>query len=87
MIYFLLKELTHLQKLNMSDKTKAVLIRFAKGAIAGAVTSMAIVSVKQPQVWTDVLGMLNALGLAGVYGAIVGLLLALQKWTSWSDTV
>jgi hypothetical protein len=67
----------------MSIKTKAVLKRFLKGAIAGAIGQMAIVTYQAPVVWTDVISILNLLALAGITGAIGGVLLAGQKWASW----
>ena len=70
----------------MNSQLKSVLSRFLKGAIAGAVVSMGVVTIKQPLVWTDFMPLLNSLGIAGTYGALVGLLLALQKWASWTDT-
>ena len=69
----------------MSDKIKSILKRFLKGAIAGAITQMCLVSLNTPSVWTDIMAMLNTLALAGIYGFIVGALLAIQKWSSWVD--
>lgn len=67
------------------NQTKAVLLRFAKGAIAGAVGSMVLVTIKQPSVWTEFLPLLSNLGISGAYGALTGLLLALNKWTTWTE--
>lgn len=69
------------------EKIKAILIRFLKGAIAGAVSSMALVTLKQPAVWVDFNLILNSLAIAGTFGAITGLLLAVEKWASWSDSI
>lgn len=66
-------------------KFRAIVIRFLKGAGAGAVASMMMVTLNQPTIWADFLPLLNSLAMAGVFGAITGLLLALQKWASWSD--
>jgi len=66
-------------------KYKAILTRFLKGIIAGAVSSMAMVTITQPAIWSDFSTIFNSLGLACAFGAITGLLLALQKWTSWED--
>ena len=68
------------------NQTKAVLLRWFKGALAGAIVSMGIVTIKQPVVWTDFWPLLSSLGIAGTYGGIVGLLLALEKWASWTET-
>lgn len=64
---------------------KSISMRFLKGAIAGAVGSMAIISLKTPAVWGDYFTMLNTLALAGAYGATTGILLAAEKWTSWKE--
>lgn len=64
---------------------KSVLIRFLKGAIAGAVASMSVITYQVPMIWSDFYTVLNALAIAGVAGAIGGILLALQKWASWED--
>ncbi len=64
----------------------SVLKRFLKGAVAGAVVAMAKVSFVQPQIWSDFHSILMNLGIAGAYGALVGLLLALEKWANWTDT-
>lgn len=64
---------------------KSIIIRFLKGAIAGAVASMGVITYQTPMVWSDFYTVLNALAIAGVSGAIGGILLALQKWASWED--
>jgi len=69
----------------MSEKTKAVLVRLGKGFGAGAIGAMALVTIKQPAVWTEFIPLLNSLGLAAATGGLTGLLLALQKWGSWKD--
>ena len=69
----------------MNEKTNAILTRFAKGIIGGAVAQMMIVSITQPLVWSDFASIINSLGLACTFGALTGLLLALQKWASWVD--
>lgn len=69
------------------DRTQfiAILKRFLKGAIAGAVTSISVVTWNVPTVWSDFQTILNTLGIAAVSGAISGLILALEKWANWSD--
>lgn len=69
----------------MSQKIKSVLIRFLKGFISGAVSSMTLVSLSAPVVWSDFKGIFTALGIAGLFGGLTGLLLALEKWASWVD--
>ena len=69
----------------MSAKTKAVLKRFAKGFISGAVTTMALVPVISPASFKDIQIWLVALALAGMVGGVNGLILAIQKWASWKE--
>lgn len=67
------------------NKIQVILLRFLKGAVAAAVVSMGMVTIKQPAIWTDFIPLLQSLGIAGVYGGLVGLLLGLQKWASWTE--
>ena len=60
-------------------------MRFAKGMVAGAVGQMALVSMKTPSVWADLKPLLLSLGLAFVFGALTGLVLALEKWSTWEE--
>ena len=60
-------------------------MRFLKGAIAGAIASMGVVTISEPTIWSDFVSIFNSLALAGSYGAITGLLLALQKYNSWIE--
>jgi len=69
----------------MNTKITSILTRFLKGIIGGAVAQMMIVSITQPLVWSDYGSMMNSLGLACTFGALTGLLLALQKWAVWVD--
>lgn len=64
---------------------KSVFQRFLKVFIGGFVASIGVVSLTQPTAWSDFNSMLNSLGLALAYGALSGLLLALQKWATWVD--
>lgn len=69
----------------MKQKTKSILNRFLKGLISGAITSMGLVTVVQPTLWSDFISIFNVLGMAGLFGAINGGLLALQKLISWKE--
>lgn len=64
---------------------KAVFVRFLKGAISGAVTAMGMVTLVQPTAWTEFSSIFSSLGIAGLFGAINGLLLALNKAYSWKE--
>ena len=71
----------------MSQKTKSVLMRFVKGFVAGAVTMMLGVSISAPANWVELMSALSILAVTGIYGGVVGLLLALEKWYSWKETL
>lgn len=66
------------------NQSKAVLLRFLKGALASGLASMALVTIEQPKVWTDFGPLLSSLGIAGLFGAISGLILAIEKWATWT---
>ena len=69
----------------MNTKITSILNRFAKGIIAGAVSSMSMVSLTQPEVWSDFNSLLGSLAMSATFGALTGFLLALQKWASWKE--
>ena len=69
----------------MNTKLKSIFVRFLKGAISGAVTAMGLVTFAMPSVWTDFIGILNTLGIAGMAGAISGILMAAEKWANWTE--
>jgi hypothetical protein len=69
----------------MSTKTKSVLMRFFKGFVSGAITTMSLVVVFVPQNLVELKVILSALAFAGIAGGINGLLLAINKWASWTD--
>jgi xanthosine utilization system XapX-like protein len=71
----------------MSIKTKSILMRFVKGLVSGAVTSMLMVTVAAPGNWTDLVEVLSMFAIAGIFGGINGLLLAIQKWYSWKEVL
>ncbi len=66
-------------------KVKSILMRFLKGAVSGAITAMGLVQIVQPTNWSDFKSIISSLAMAGSYGAIVGLLLALNKWANWKE--
>ena len=69
------------------DKYKAIFNRFLKGAISGALTAIAMISFSAPTSWEELASILNMLAVAGIFGAINGVLLALQKWVSWQEVL
>lgn len=58
---------------------KRILFRFLRGAIAGAVSTMAVI-IPAVNGWEELSIWLSTLALAGIVGAITGGLLALDKW-------
>lgn len=69
----------------MTNKIYSILKRFLKGIISGAVSAMMVVQLIQPTNWHDFGSIFNSLGIACVFGALTGLLLALNKWAIWTD--
>lgn len=47
---------------------------------------MIMISVVAPTNWTQLITVVNILAVAGIFGGINGVLLAGQKWYSWTDT-
>ena len=64
---------------------KSILIRFAKGILAGAISAMILVPLVMPTSWHGFKEIFNNLGIAACFGSITGLILAVQKWASWKD--
>lgn len=74
----------HLGMAKKYNVLQAVLKRFLKGFVAGAIAAMLLIVPASTASWADVATWLNALSLAGIFGGLNGLLLAVQKWSqSW----
>jgi len=69
----------------MNQKIKSVLMRFIKGIISGSISAMMLVTISAPSTWSGFLPLLQALAIAGTFGALTGLLLAIEKWATWVD--
>jgi hypothetical protein len=69
----------------MNTQIKSILIRFAKGLASGAITAMVAVPLIMPTEWKGFSEIAHNLLIAGSFGGGVGLLLALQKWASWTE--
>lgn len=70
----------------MSPIVKSVLNRFLKAFIGGAVASISITAVQSAHTFSELNTAGLALGFALFQGGIVGILLAAEKYASWSDT-
>ena len=46
---------------------------------------MVAVPIVMPVDWSGFASILNVLGIAGLFGGITGLMLAIQKWASWKE--
>jgi hypothetical protein len=66
-------------------KLKSILIRFVKGFISGAISSMIVASVTVPSNWSDFSSAGTILIVSGLFGGINGLLLSIEKWLSWIE--
>ena len=64
----------------MTNKTKSILLRFARAFVAGAVSTMVVV-VPLSGGWNELGQWLSALALAGIIGGISGTLMAIDKAT------
>jgi hypothetical protein len=69
----------------MNEKIKSILFRLLKGAISGAVTSILLITFTVPTNWLELKNFLALVAVAGTFGAVNGVLLALQKWYSWKE--
>lgn len=60
---------------------KSLLLRFARGFIAGGVSTMAMVVISlHAQTFADLPTFFTSLAVAGIVGAVTGALLALDKF-------
>jgi len=66
-------------------KYQAVLMRFMKGMLAGVASSISLVTLQQPTMWSEFKVLLSSLGIAVVFGAITGLVLAIEKSFTWKE--
>ena len=66
-------------------KLKVILARFLRGFFAGAVASMAAITINQAASWKEVIDIFNSLALSAVIGGISGGILALDKYLRWEE--
>lgn len=64
----------------MSEATKRVLMRFLRGGIATAVTTMVLTIPANVSSLGDIMGWLNVLAVAAIFGFVSGGLLAADKY-------
>lgn len=64
---------------------QSVGIRFVKAFLAGAAGSITVTSVQNSASWSDLKTALINLALAGTIGGIAGILLAFEKWATWTE--
>ena len=64
----------------MEYTIKSLALRFLRGAIAGAVSTMVVMTPSIIKEWRDIMVWLSALAIAGIVGAISGGLLAVDKY-------
>lgn len=62
------------------DLGKSLLLRFVRGAISGAVSSMAVLQIAGAHSFADVKAFLYSLAIAGLVGAVTGGILAVDKY-------
>jgi hypothetical protein len=64
----------------MNQTLKSVILRFVRGCVAGAVSTMLTITLSAPSTWREMYAILSSLALAGTIGAITGGLMALDKY-------
>jgi hypothetical protein len=64
----------------MISLQKALLLRFARGFVAGAVSSMLMINVTAVNTFTDLKVFLSALAISAIVGGVNGALLAMDKY-------
>jgi hypothetical protein len=69
----------------MNEKIKSILMRLLKGAVSGAVSTILLLTFTVPTNWLELKNFIALVTIAGIFGAINGVLLALQKWYSWKE--
>ena len=68
-------------------KVNSILIRLLKGFVSGALTSMGLIAIFVPTNFIQLKLLLSTLLFSAIAGGINGVLLALNKWYSWQETV
>jgi len=64
----------------MNDRIRRALWRFLRGFIAGAVSTMTLISVANINTWSDVGALINAWAIAAIVGGGSGLIQAIDKY-------
>ena len=68
-----------------SLKARAIINRLAKAFVFGAIGNIGLITIVMPKTWTEIPTMLGMFGFAAIAGGITGVLMALQKWYSWTE--
>ena len=71
----------------MSIKTKSLILRFVKGFVSGAITSMIMVTAAAPSNWTELSSIGTILTVSGIFGGLNGLLLSIEKYLGWKENL
>lgn len=66
--------------MDLISKSKVVFLRFLRGAVAGAVSTMVVINFNGGQSFADLQSFISSLAIAGVVGGITGGLMALDKY-------
>lgn len=69
----------------MNTKTKAILMRFLKGGLAGAGSTLATITYVAPTSWTGIISSLHILAISFVSGFIGGVVLGFIKYCTWEE--
>lgn len=67
------------------EMREALLRRFVKAFISGALSAATLISIVTPGSWQELQTALSLLLISMVIGGINGVLMAAQKWWSWKE--
>jgi hypothetical protein len=63
----------------MTEFGKALFLRGIRGGVSSAISAMILIVPNSTTSWTELTTWANALALAGIFGAVSGTLLAIEK--------
>lgn len=69
------------------NKIQIVSRRFVKAFISGFITGVSVITLGGTSQWSDFSHVINGFFIAGVFGGINGVLMAVEKWASYTEVV
>lgn len=68
-----------------SLKARSIINRLVKAFIFGALGALAGLTIITPKSWGDFANIIPMICFAAISGGFTGVMMALQKWQSWTD--